>query len=70
MKNETLKAIWKKLWLEAVRDYKVFSSDETHHSAIDKAVKLVKFQAEDDFTDMTIEDFNNLIKGTLSSASE
>ncbi|XP_014788476.1 tigger transposable element-derived protein 1-like [Octopus bimaculoides] len=46
-KNETLNASWKKLW----PDYKGFSPDEIHHSAVDKAVKLTKLLGGDGFTD-------------------
>lgn len=65
MKNKSLNASQKKLWLEAVHDYKGFSSDQIHHSIVDKAMKLAKLPG-DGFTDMTTEDttedVNNLIE--------
>ncbi|CAI9734501.1 transposable element-derived 1-like [Octopus vulgaris] len=61
MKNETLNGSWKKLWPEAVHNYKGFSSDEIYHSAIHKAVKPEKLLGGDGFTNMTTKDFNNLI---------
>ncbi|CAI9734085.1 Hypothetical predicted protein [Octopus vulgaris] len=62
MKNETLNVNWKELWPEGVHDYKGFSPDEIHHSAVDKAVKLVKLFGGDGFTNMSTEDVNNLIE--------
>jgi len=61
MMSETLNASWKKLWPEVVHDYKGFSPEEVHHSAVDKAVKLAKLLGGDDFNNMTHEDVNELI---------
>lgn len=61
VKSETLNASWKNLWLEVVHDYKGFSPDEVYYSAVDKAMKLAKLLAGDDFNDMTPDDVNHLI---------
>uniref|UniRef100_H9GPB4 HTH CENPB-type domain-containing protein n=1 Tax=Anolis carolinensis TaxID=28377 RepID=H9GPB4_ANOCA len=61
MKTETLNACWEKLWPEVVHDYKGFSPDEIHHSAVDNAVRLAKILGGEGFSDMTAEDVNDLL---------
>ncbi|XP_066952341.1 tigger transposable element-derived protein 1-like [Macrobrachium rosenbergii] len=61
MKKETLNACWKKLWPDAVHDYKGFSPEEIHNGAVNKAVKLAKLLAGEGFTDCTEEEVNTLI---------
>ncbi|XP_066941391.1 tigger transposable element-derived protein 1-like [Macrobrachium rosenbergii] len=53
MKKETLNACCKKLWPEAVHDYKGFSPEEIHNGAVNKAVKLAKLLGGEGFTDCT-----------------
>ena len=61
MKTETINASWKKLWPEVVHDYKGFTPDEIHNSAVDKAVKLARLLGGKGFSDMTSDDVNDLI---------
>ncbi|XP_060638038.2 chromobox protein homolog 3 isoform X1 [Anolis sagrei] len=61
MKIETLNVCWKKLWPEVVHDYKGFSPNEIHHSAVDKAVRLAKILGGEGFSDMTAKDVNDLL---------
>ncbi|KAM9364931.1 tigger transposable element-derived protein 1-like [Pholidichthys leucotaenia] len=62
MKEQTLNASWRKLWLDVAHDYEGFTPDEVHHSAIDKAVRLARLVATEGFSDMTTEDVNTLIE--------
>ncbi|CAI9724016.1 Hypothetical predicted protein [Octopus vulgaris] len=55
MKNETLNASWKKLWREAVHNYKRVSPDKIHHVVVAKLLG-------DGFTYMTTEGVNNMIE--------
>ncbi|XP_066953403.1 tigger transposable element-derived protein 1-like [Macrobrachium rosenbergii] len=61
MKKETLNACWKKLWPDAVHDYKGFSPEEIHNGAVNKAVELAKLLGGEGFTDCTEEEVNTLI---------
>uniref|UniRef100_A0A3B5PS70 DDE-1 domain-containing protein n=1 Tax=Xiphophorus maculatus TaxID=8083 RepID=A0A3B5PS70_XIPMA len=63
MKTETLKACWKKLWLEAVQNATGGSLDEVHQSAVETAVNLAKQIGGDGFNDMSPDDINALIDG-------
>ena len=58
MKPSTVNASWKKLWLEVVYDDKGFTAEEIHHSAVQKAVKLVSLISKEGFADMNTEDVN------------
>ena len=40
---------------------RAITPDEVHHSAIDKAVRLVRLVASEDFSDMKMEKVNTLI---------
>ncbi|KAM9385675.1 tigger transposable element-derived protein 1-like [Pholidichthys leucotaenia] len=62
MKEQTLNASWRKLWPDVVHDYKGFTPDEVHHSAVHKAVRLARLVATEGFSDMTTEDVNTLIE--------
>ena len=62
MKEQTLKASWKKLWPDIVHDSEGFTPDEVLHSAVDKAVRLARLVATEGFSDMTTEDVNTLIE--------
>ncbi|XP_062844657.1 tigger transposable element-derived protein 1-like [Trichomycterus rosablanca] len=70
MKKETVNACWKKLWPEVVHDYKGFSAEEIHHSAVDKAVRLAKLLGGEGFDDMTFDDINELLNAHSEPLSE
>ncbi|XP_013360806.1 PREDICTED: tigger transposable element-derived protein 1-like isoform X2 [Chinchilla lanigera] len=61
MKSETVNASWKNLWPEVVHDYKGFSPDEVHRSAVAKTVKLAKLLGGDGFSDVTPDNVYDLI---------